>query len=110
MIPLEHKEKLKRQAIRLGNIDYYPANDVDNVLEKLQKQGIYWCEEDFKGLAINKYGDDWDKFYDESKFEEALENMVRHHDCQYGITWDTVKYYLDEFCKKQSFTKIYKDI
>ena len=36
--------------------------------------------------------------YDRTKFELALSNMVRKHDATLGITWDTIDYYLDEYC------------
>ena len=41
---------------------------------------INWSTEDFEYLAIQKYGDDWEKYYDFDKFEDALESMIRHHD------------------------------
>jgi len=38
--------------------------------------------------------------YDPDKFENALYEMMRRHDATIGITWDTVDYYLDEYCLK----------
>ena len=60
---------------------------------------INWSTEDFEYLAIQKYGYDWEKYYDFDKFEDALESMIHHHDAEYGICWETLKYYLDEMCK-----------
>ena len=38
------------------------------------------------------------RLYDRSKFSLALERMDHDHDCNNGITWDTIDYYLDEYC------------
>lgn len=37
--------------------------------------------------------------YDRSKFEQALLDMIHKHDRNLGITWNTIDYYLDEWCK-----------
>ncbi len=36
--------------------------------------------------------------YDHSKFQYALERMIDKHDTSIGITWDTLDFYLDEYC------------
>jgi hypothetical protein len=41
--------------------------------------------------------------FDRSKFSEALGQMNRHHDANLGITWDTIDYYLNEYCKINNF-------
>lgn len=46
-------------------------------------------DEDATGLTL----------YYRSKFPEALEAMIYKHDCNNGITWDTINYYLDTYCK-----------
>ena len=59
---------------------------------------IVWSVEDFKSeadeLTDRGYGN-----FDETKFEDALHKMIRYHDAHIGITWDTVKDYLLEYCK-----------
>lgn len=89
------------------------------------KAAIWWSVEDFAGMAeqlfeVMTYYDenspesvkerakrilstckDWKDYYDESKFEEALDSMIHHHDAEYGITWESIKYYLDEMCIKK---------
>ena len=40
------------------------------------------------------------KKYDADKFEDALYDMIRHHDAEIGITWDTIDTYLDNDCLK----------
>jgi len=39
--------------------------------------------------------------FDRSKFKTALATMIRKHDANNGITWDTIDYYLDEHCSKR---------
>jgi hypothetical protein len=40
--------------------------------------------------------------FDRSKFKTALATMIRKHDANNGITWDTIDYYLDEHCSKRA--------
>lgn len=40
--------------------------------------------------------------FDRSKFKTALATMIRKHDANNGITWDTIDYYLDEHCGKKA--------
>ena len=53
---------------------------------------ITWCNEDLLWRAIERKGRSWSKIYDLSKFSEALDELERHHDCEYGITWDSIDY------------------
>jgi len=46
----------------------------------------------FKETGISK------ELFDRSKFSEALKMMCEKHDCEIGTTWNTVNYYLDEYC------------
>lgn len=61
---------------------------------------ISWSTDDFIQVAYDKKGESWKDFYDESKFEEALDNMINKHDPIYGITWDSVRFYLEAYCYK----------
>lgn len=61
---------------------------------------ISWSTEDFARIAFEKKGESWRDFYDESMFEEALNNMIKNHDPIYGITWETVMICLDMYCAK----------
>lgn len=71
---------------------------IEDVLEDVRRTSITWSVEDFEGRAEEKKGENWRDFYDETKFEDALESMIHHHDAEYGITWDSIDYYLDEMC------------
>lgn len=62
---------------------------------------ITWSVEDFISKAIDEKGESWENFYDKLKFAEALNDMIDNHDCNYGITWETVKDYLNNYCLKK---------
>lgn len=76
-----------------------------NILQEAAIGCIKWSVEDFESRVIDNLdleeGDEsWKEVYDETKFFDALEQMIHDHDCNNGITWDTIDYYLDEYCKK----------
>jgi len=91
--------RLNKHIIRISNIDYYPAQFVRNEIESVAKECIRWSIEDFKYAAKLKRGENWEEWYDTNRFEEALHNMINKHDGSFGITWDTVESYLDEYCR-----------
>ena len=55
---------------------------------------------DFECRAEGLEEGNWEKVYDKTKFQAALDRMIDQHDATIGITWDTIDYYLDEYCKK----------
>lgn len=63
------------------------------------KAYIIWSVEDFKEMALQLKGENWKDFYNEDNFPEALDLMIKNHDCDFGITWDTIKTYLNNYCK-----------
>jgi len=73
-------------------------------------RGIYWSVNDFEHIAneveCNEVGESEDNtLYDRSKFAKALEDMIDGHDADNGITWYTIRYYLDEYCKIETDAK-----
>lgn len=81
-------------------------------------RAIVWSIEDFEGTArerellnasdriVEKFLNDLDKplparyvKYDRTKFTEALESMIKHHDATSGISYDTIRTVLDLECK-----------
>lgn len=70
---------------------------------------LTWSAEDFESKAQEKedidledgeeYSEDFPMLYDRSKFSNALSIMKDRHDCNIGVSWDTVDYLLDEYCK-----------
>lgn len=59
--------------------------------------GVYWSIADFELSAQNV--EEGEVLYDRTKFPEALESMIRKHDCEFGITWEHVRYWLNTYCK-----------
>jgi len=97
--------KLNKKIVRFGNIDYYPAVTVQDILRDKAKQSISWSVDDFQSMAIdNCDGDDaWEQYYNKDMFESALCEMIMHHDASVGITWDTIDYYLETYCKIKEY-------
>lgn len=94
-------EKLENKAFTINGITYYPAEDVINELNVLSRQCVRWLPEDFETMAAEQYDEkSWRNYYDETKFVTALENMVSNINNELGVTWDTLKYYLDHYCKR----------
>ena len=61
----------------------------------LRNYSVTWGILDFVFRAEQLEGKEWKKIYDESKFEEALVEMIRKHDANIGISWVEVEFYLD---------------
>jgi len=59
--------------------------------ETYKEESIKWSVEDFTSLEKDGY-----QITDDNA-KQALNDMIRHHDCNYGITWDTVNYYFDKY-------------
>ncbi|MCP4254998.1 MAG: hypothetical protein GY775_16650 [Candidatus Scalindua sp.] len=66
--------------------------------DDLRERSITWSIEDFEGRAEQMYGKEWETTYNENKFPEALKQMMRRHDANNGITWETIDVYLDMCC------------
>ena len=62
---------------------------------------LTWSVEDFEAEAERLVGENWKDIYDESKFEDALFEMIDNHDAEWGITWSSVAFYLNQYCKKE---------
>ena len=78
---------LKRKLLNALDPDYYAiwwaVDDLEQQAETYEEQG----------------GDEIGSIYDRSKFKDTLERMMREHDCNHGISWETMDYYLDEYCR-----------
>ena len=62
---------------------------------------LTWSVEDFEAEAERLVGENWKDIYDESKFEDALFEMIDNHDAEWGISWNSVAFYLNQYCKKE---------
>lgn len=61
---------------------------------------VVWSVNDFISKAQEEQKENWYNYFDETKFYGALHEMIRKHDANEGITWYTISYYLNEYCKK----------
>lgn len=70
-----------------------------------RERSITWGVDDFISRAQDAEergeteGLTWQEYYDEEAFEEACIEMVRRHDANYGITWDSIDCALED-CKR----------
>ena len=114
-------KELKEWSDRIGSDEHSEIDEIVNLLnqaknyqEEKDKRSMVWSVDDFIIQAENNwentkksFGDIykdatcWQDVYDESKFQNALYEMIRKHDANYGITWDTIDFYLDEYCLKK---------
>lgn len=69
--------------------------------DQYQKESIKWSVEDFQDKA-KEIG----YTITEEQAQEALEAMIHHHDCQYGITWNNVEYYVQDYGERISDERI----
>jgi hypothetical protein len=69
---------------------------LEEEFEQYKRESIKWSWEDFVERAK-------DTGYKCSRKEAQtlLEEMIRKHDCEIGITWFTLDYYLQTYCKKK---------
>lgn len=56
--------------------------------EQYKKESIKWSVEDFTEYDQDEYT------INDQQAQIALEDMIRHHDCNYGITWEHVNYFI----------------
>lgn len=62
--------------------------------EQYKLESIKWGIEDFIDLEVDGFE------INEEQAQEALEEMIHQHDCNYGITWDSLSYYVEVFGTK----------
>lgn len=94
---------------------YIYEKAIEGYLESLKSEqetdkfAVYWSVEDFEAMAKSMFDDlkdcelvefahldNWEQFYDKTKFHEQLEIMINAHDANDGITWLTVEEYVTQ--------------
>lgn len=65
--------------------------DLVEEFEDYKRHSICWGAEDFTSLEK----DGWQ--ITEEQAENACLDMIHHHDCEYGITWDSVNFYYEQY-------------
>ncbi len=59
--------------------------------EQYKKESIKWSVEDFTEYDHPTHT------IDRETAQKALEEMIYHHDSEYGISWRSVDYYIKEY-------------
>lgn len=59
--------------------------------EQYKKESIKWSIEDFTEYNHPIYE------INKEQAQEALEDMIHHHDANYGISWNTIEHYIGEY-------------
>ena len=62
--------------------------------DQYKKESIKWSVEDFTTLEV----DGWE--ISDEQAQEALERMIYKHDCNNGITWVDLEYYVEDYGTK----------
>lgn len=65
--------------------------DLKKEFEQYRMESIKWSVEDFTMLEK----DGWE--ITEEQAQDALEDMIRHADCNYGVTWESVHCYYERY-------------
>lgn len=99
----------KQKEEQKHKVKVIPLDFALAIVNEMATGSIQWSVEDFRERAKSMYelyngesdedNENWKEMYDEDKFGSALERMVDDHDCNHGITWDTIDSYLDSDCK-----------
>lgn len=61
--------------------------------EQYKKESVKWSIEDF--TTLNTEYDDL--CITQENAQKALEMVIRTHDCDLGITWETIRYVFEEY-------------
>lgn len=61
---------------------------------------ITWSIEDFELRAEKLQGKRWKEVFNEELFQENLEEMINNHDANYGVAWESIDFYLENYCRK----------
>ena len=82
--------------------EFYLKKEVDMLITNMKKKTtISRSVDDFETEAreMENFIQNKKTLYDRSKFQEAVELMISKHDAETEISWSTIRYYLDEYCK-----------
>ena len=88
-------------GIEVGKIEVEQAKEI---ITNSGRGLVTYSIADFEGRAKDLIKDSEEEQetldFDETKFPFALEKMCTNHDMCNGITWETIDFYLMEYCTK----------
>lgn len=102
---LEKEAKKHRMIVTESVEEEAEINQLEAITEN--KKAIFWSTDDFESRAESNFNDlkvenpeefadfeSWEQLYDKTKFPSELQKMIGAHDCNFGITWETVDNYI----------------
>jgi hypothetical protein len=114
------KRNIKVLSNELITFDDGSTLDLDSILDVYDLMNIllwiedWWKLEELKCITIRWSINDLEdvaqqnekrerlpigSIYDRTKFIDTLHLLRKNHDCNYGITWYDIGFYLDEYCR-----------
>ena len=101
--PLAPKEsKILGIVSKKVGIPVFPNLEHKELIDRIAhlETAIIWKVEHFALKAKELEQNSGNKLYDRTLFQKALYEMIKNHNRDEGISWSTVEYYLNAFCKK----------
>ena len=97
---LNFKYTLRSRSVTWGveDFEYKAKEEYESFMELMKDEDFLKKKIMQDDIKLHRGTTSWEQVYDKNKFEEALEEMIYKHDACYGITWDTVVFYLKEVC------------
>lgn len=89
-VPTDHAEELIKAIMEVCNIEGKIGSD----WREFEESSIKWSTEDFDAVIEDQ---ELPYTMNEDQKWDALTDMIHHHDCNIGITWDTLAYYVVEY-------------
>lgn len=85
--------EMSKALIDAGLISEDKDEEIQKVIQKVWEHriAIVWNSQD-----IIEYAEQMDMKIDEEAADEILEDILHHHDCNYGVTWDTISYHIKD--------------
>lgn len=81
----------------------FPNLEHQEIIERISnlETAVIWKEEHFEQKAKELEEIAGRALFERKNILKALYEMIRNHNREEGINWDTVSYYLHEFCTKE---------
>lgn len=88
-----HITEMSKALIDAGLISEDKDKEVQKVIQKVWEHriAIVWNSQD-----IIEYAEQMDMIIDEEAADEILEDILNHHDCNYGVTWDVISSHIED--------------
>lgn len=109
-------------SVNLGTHAF--LDEIINDIKEIGDEAVHWTIGDFLHKALDieephlldpnieycdlsfEEGGALLRIYDSNKFKDALDDMISSHDAEHGITWDTIDFYLNDYCKKDTVVPV----